>query len=727
MCEGKGGRFLRTMPPSPRFRQRRAALATALLLSVAPALAAQDTTASRRDTSAVTMPEVMVTATRTPESGAAVPLATSRVGREELRRVRGLGLDEALAFVPGVLAQSRAGGTDIRLVIRGFGARGAGDRSNAGTARGVRVLLDGIPETEPDGRTTFDLVDLAAVEGMDVVRSNASALWGNAAGGVVNITTTPAYPSATAELQVQAGGFGLQRYVARGGGPVAEGTLYGTVVRTVLDGWRQNSALDRTLVSAGYRGQVGGGTRLTVSAVGARNRYGIPGPLTRQAYDADPSQANAVYLARRERRDNTLGRLGASVVRTMGAGELSVTAFAGPKSLVRSERGTYREFDRVHVGGSAVYRHNLRAGGERPLVLVGGIDEAWQDGPARFWSLSPTGDQGSELRTDKEEGANNLGGFLQAEWAPSARWRILGGARFDAIHYRYRDALLPALDDAATWTQLTPKLGVSWLPGDRTTLFANVGGGLEAPAFNEVDPAATFGQDTVTGLNPIIEPMRSTTAEAGLRHRQPLGTRVVVALDAAAYWTAVRNELVPYRGGRFYLNAGRARRRGLELGATLGGPAGLSLRGQVTLNDHVYTEYVVDSVHYGNPGRVADYAGNDVVGVPRTMGAAELAWAPPAVRHLRLALTLQGNSAYFADDANAITVPGFTVVNASVGTAAPVRIGPLRASGFVTVNNLADRTYPASAFLNPDVVAGQPVFLEPGLPRHAIVAVTLGW
>lgn len=727
MCAGKVGSYLRTMPAQPRFRHRVVALLAGLILQAAPPLRAQDSAATRRDTSAVTMPEVMVTATRTPETGAAVPLATTRVGKAELRRVRGLGLDEALAFVPGVLAQSRAGGTDIRLVIRGFGARGAGDRSNAGTARGVRVLLDGIPETEPDGRTAFDLVDLAAVEGLDVVRSNASALWGNAAGGVLNITTTPTYPDATVDAQVQAGGFGLQRYVARGGGPVGDGTLYGAAVRTVMDGWRQNSALERTLVSAGYRGQLGRGTRLTVSAVGARNQYGIPGPLTQAAYDADPSQANPVYLARRERRDNTLGRLGATVVRTMGEGELSVTAFAGPKSLVRSERGTYREFDRVHLGGSAVYRHAVRAGGDRPIVLVGGIDEAWQDGPARFWSLSPTGDQGTELRTDKREGANNLGAFAQAEWAPSARWRVLGGARFDAIHYRYRDALLPALDDDANWTQLTPKLGVSWLPGDRTTLFANVGGGLEAPAFNEVDPAATFGQDTVTGLNPIIEPMRSTTVEAGVRHRQPLGTGVALSLDAAAYWTAVRNELVPYRGGRFYLNAGRARRRGIELGATLAGPAGLSLRGQLTLNDHVYTEYLVDSVHYGKPGRIADYSGNDVVGVPGTMGAAELAWAPPAVRHLRLALALQGNSAYYADDANTIPVPGFALLNLSLGTAAPVRIGPVVASGFVTVNNLADRTYPASAFLNPDVVAGQPVFLEPGLPRHAIVAVTLGW
>ena len=82
---------------------------------------------------------------------------------------------EALSRVPGVVAQSRYGTSDIRLMIRGFGARGAGDRSNSGTTRGVRVLIDGFPETEPDGRTSLDQLDLAAAEGIEVIRSNASS------------------------------------------------------------------------------------------------------------------------------------------------------------------------------------------------------------------------------------------------------------------------------------------------------------------------------------------------------------------------------------------------------------------------------------------------------------------------------------------------------------------------------------------------------------------------
>ncbi|HEV3050054.1 MAG TPA: Plug domain-containing protein, partial [Longimicrobium sp.] len=122
----------------------------------------------------VRLPEVTVTATRAPARILDVPLAVTVVRREELRGAQGNRVDQALRTVPGVLAQTRTGGVDLRIAIRGFGARGAGDRSNAGTTRGIRILQDGVPETEPDGRTAMDLIDLGAVEEMEVVRSNAS-------------------------------------------------------------------------------------------------------------------------------------------------------------------------------------------------------------------------------------------------------------------------------------------------------------------------------------------------------------------------------------------------------------------------------------------------------------------------------------------------------------------------------------------------------------------------
>ena len=125
---------------------------TAILASTARIGAAQQPADSTADSAKVRLPPVTVRATRSTQSVFATPLAISIIGRDQLDDRRAYSIEEGLQHVPGVIAQSRYGGSDVRLSIRGFGARGAGDRSNAGTSRGVRVLIDGIPETEPDER-----------------------------------------------------------------------------------------------------------------------------------------------------------------------------------------------------------------------------------------------------------------------------------------------------------------------------------------------------------------------------------------------------------------------------------------------------------------------------------------------------------------------------------------------------------------------------------------------
>src|SRR5690349_17984692 len=199
-----------------------------------PAVAAAQR-APARD-SLTTLPGVTVTATRSPSAILTTPLAITKISAPELRSVSGLGLDDALSRVPGVIAQSRYGTSDIRLMIRGYGARGAGDRSNSGTSRGVRVLLDGFPETEPDGRTALDQLDLATAQGVEVVRSNASALWGNAAGGVVNVITMPGTTTPSFDVQPIYGGFGLSRFAARTSMPVGDGgMLWANFTNTTFD------------------------------------------------------------------------------------------------------------------------------------------------------------------------------------------------------------------------------------------------------------------------------------------------------------------------------------------------------------------------------------------------------------------------------------------------------------------------------------------------------------
>lgn len=688
--------------------------------------------AAAQDTARVQpLPPLSVTASRTPVSIFDVPLAVTLIDSDVLRLRRGVGLDEALALVPGVLAQSRSGGGDVRIAIRGFGSRGAGDRSNAGTTRGVRILIDGIPETEPDGRTSLDLVDLALVEQVEVLRSNASALYGNAAGGVLDLRTVPAAGARLASLQSQAGSFGLRRVIGRVAAPVAGGTLYGGVANTHLSGWRAHSRSDRTTVLAGIATSFADRTSLAVLVAGGNDRFQIPGPLTRAQADASPERANATYAARDERRHNRLLRIGTTVLHRLDATRtLSSMLFVAPKMLQRSERGTFRDFSRVHLGGNVVYRESHVLSERVRGRFTTGLDDAFQDGAILFYNLTPDGDRGLTLRNNKREAANNAGAFVEEQLAFGERLIVTAGARVDAITYRNQDFLAPRLDASRTFRRVTPKVGAIWKLGATHSLYANVGGGVEVPAGNETDPASTFGQDTVTSLNPLLEPIHSTTYEVGLKRLVLFEAESDVlrsaSYDIALYDTEVRNEIVPYRGGRFYFTAGRVRRQGAELGIALAGRSGLGARGALTLNRHRYIAYTVDSVHYGVPGRFAGYRGNSVVGVPSIHYGGSVSYAPTALP-VRLEAGVTGVGRYYADDANAVEVPAHVLFDARLAFDDPVAFGRGRGlRGFVSVHNLTGRHYIGSAFLNPDVVNGEAVAFEPGRPREVVVGVTVG-
>ncbi len=694
--------------------------------------AAQGTTSSRD--SAVTLPGVTVTATRNASPILTTPLAITKITSTELRAFNGFGLDEALSRVPGVIAQSRYGTSDIRLMIRGFGARGAGDRSNSGTSRGIRLMLDGFPETEPDGRTAMDQFDLATAETIEVIRSSASSLWGNAAGGVVSVSTVPESRKTSAEAQAIFGGFGLARYVARTSTPLgSNGVVYADFTNTSFEGWRKHSDARRALFNSGAVGMVGSNTKLGIFLAATDNLIHVPGPLTQAQVDADPRQANATYLARDERRHNRTGRLGVSIDHSLGnESSISSTFYVNPKFLQRSERNTFRDFTRYHVGGNVLGRTSLKTGALMSR-LTAGLDAAYQDGAILFYNLSATNGRGTTLSDNKGEGAVNVGIFAQDELAVNERLSLLLGARYDRVAYHYRSFLAnpPVRKDSRDFARVSPKLGVNFLLTPGRSLYANVGGGIEVPAGNETDPTPGAGPAL---LNPLLDPIRSTSYEIGYKaaNHPIFGGALTTGYDIALYDIEVTNEVVPYNGGRFYLTAGKAQRRGAELGLTADTRAGFFASATVAGSRNKYLEYVVDSAVLlpNDPtkaGKRAVYDNNKVVGLPDLMANVEVGTTIPGLRALRVKAGLEHSGEYFADDANKVNVPSYSIVNLTAELRNLVSLSNgFGVRGFVSVRNVGDKRFIGSAFLNPDLVGGAPAAYEPGTPRSVVVSFSVG-
>ncbi len=690
---------------------------------------------TQTDTLTYEMKQISVTATRYAENLLEIPYAVTILQSWQLKNLRGYGLDEALSTIPGVLAQSRSGNQDVRLVIRGFGARGAGDRSNSGTSRGIRVMVDGIPETEPDGRTSFDQIDLSIADNIEVIRSNASAIWGNAAGGVVNISTVPTGTHEGIYLRSLAGSFEFNQFQVKANTNFQNGKLFTSLSNSNLDGWRKQSSSYRTLFNLGLVSYLSDLTKLGVFLSGTSNMFHIPGPLTQKQFDSDPSQSNPTYEQRDERRFNRLGKIGITLNHEFdNSNGISGMVFVNPKYLQRSERGTFRDFTRYHVGGNLIYNNYSSLSSTIQNKLVIGADEAYQDGAILFYSLSPTNARGDVLRDNKREGANTFGAFVQDEIIFNEKLSVIVGARYDNISY-YSESFITAGYGLQTKTfeRVTPKAGMTYRLSETQSVYANYGGGIEVPAGNETDPAGTYGQDLIYLLNPLLDPIISTTYEVGTKHLVAFENNSMLkflSYDLAIYYIDIMNDIIPYRGGRFYFTAGKTERLGAELGMSLQFNHGITFNGAFTFSKNNYQDYLIDSVHYGlnKAGKFANYKDNKVAGIPDFFYNVGLTYAPVELNGAFVSISMNGIGKYFVDDANTLSVPSFNVVNATIGLNKPIKlIGDLSFTGFLTINNLFDLKYVSSAFINPDVVNKEAVYLEPAMPRNVLLSVSLSY
>src|SRR5690349_7818578 len=149
------------------------------------------------------LPAVVVTATRTPQPAFDVPASIDAVAIDDVVDVFGVNPSDYLAGIPGLLARDRQNyAQDEQISIRGFGARATFG------VRGVRLYVDGVPATMPDGQGQLSNFDLSSADRIEVLRGPFSALYGNSSGGVIQIFTADGTPSPEQRVGVDAGPYG---------------------------------------------------------------------------------------------------------------------------------------------------------------------------------------------------------------------------------------------------------------------------------------------------------------------------------------------------------------------------------------------------------------------------------------------------------------------------------------------------------------------------------------
>ncbi|HEV7803115.1 MAG TPA: TonB-dependent receptor, partial [Burkholderiales bacterium] len=511
----------------------RASLLAPLAASVltAPPVVAQDAAAP------AVLPGVTVTATRVERESFDLPVSIDTVTAKTIQEDRpGVNLSESLNAVPGIVVQNRQNyAQDLQISSRGFGAR-----STFGV-RGLRLISDGIPATMPDGQGQAASFSLDSAERIEVLRGPFSSMYGNAAGGVIQIFTADGPPQPTLTGRYDIGSYDTTKYMLGFGGQY--GRLNANVVTSIFhtDGYREHSAARRDHSHGKFKIDAGnGGTFTLVADVFDQPETQDPLGLTAAQVAQNRRQPGTNALAfdtRKSVSQNQLGlihdfKLGArdSLQARVYAGDRQVTQYLaiplGAQAAATSSGGVV-DLDREFGGGGVRWSHSAQLAG-MPFDTQVGIDlERMGERRRGFLNVFGTA---STLKRNEDDTVRSTDVYAQAEWHPWERLLVMAGVRHSRVKFESKDYFIavgnPNDSGSMRYVRTSPVAGVTYDVAPRMKVYANAGKGFETPTFAEL----AYRTDGSAGLNFGLRPAISTHYETGIKVKTSEKSRATAAI-----------------------------------------------------------------------------------------------------------------------------------------------------------------------------------------------------
>jgi iron complex outermembrane receptor protein len=668
------------------------------------ALAVQFPISGRTNDETVMIEPVVVHSTRLEssleDSAAAVsvvPYDQIQPGRQEL------GLDESLGGVPGVFSLNRYNfAQDLRISVRGFGSR-----SSFGI-RGVRILVDGIPATLPDGQSNVDDIDLGSLERIEVIRGPAGSLYGAAAGGVLSLETETGQGPPFIEGRYAIGDYGFRQAQLKSGGEMGKTSYLVNVADLSFDGYRDYSATERSLVNTKFVYRPDPDSQLTgVLAAVDSPLAQDPGGLTAEQVAEDRRQAAPLNLLFQTGEALRQERVGLGWNRTIDERQgLRARGYLLQRDFDNHLPFSAVELERKAGGVGFEYQRAGSAGALANRVLLG-VDLDAQD-DERLRRENDDGELGA-LTADQRERVTSAGLFANFEQWLSEVVRLDLGLRYDRVGIRVDDRFLADGNDSGerTFRHPSPSVSLLWRINDRVSSYARIATAFETPTTVEL-----ASPDGGGGFNQDLEPQTAINYEIGAR-----GSLGRATFEAALFRINVDGQLVPFEiptaPGRFaFENAGASTHDGIELGTRIALAPVWVLGLAYTYSDFRF-EHFTDA-----EGNNVD--GNQIPGIPDQLFDLSLSYRD--ARGLYAALEARYVSGFFADNANTVKIDPYAVVHLHAGN--DLSVGRHWLLGlYGGINNLFDEHYNDNVRLN----ATGSRYYEPAPERNAYAGISLGY
>ncbi|WP_238084753.1 MULTISPECIES: TonB-dependent receptor PqqU [Pseudescherichia] len=646
---------------------------------------------------------LIVSATPQTVSELDTPAAVSVVNGEEMRHAAPrVNLSESLTGVPGLQIQNRQNyAQDLQLSMRGFGSR-----STYGV-RGIRMYVDGIPATMPDGQGQTSNIDLNSVESVEVLRGPFSALYGNASGGVVNVTTETGQQPTTIEASSYYGSYGSWRYGLKATGATGDGTQAGDVdytvssTRFITSGYRDNSGARKNLANAKLGVRIDDVSKLSLIFNSVDIKADDPGGLTQQEWKQDPHQAPRAdqYNTRKTIKQTQAGLRYERQLSEQD--DLSVMMYAGERETTQYQSiPRAPQLNPTHAGGVIDLSRHYQGIDTRwthrgellvPVTLTTGLNyenmSEDRKGFENFVMNNGTPDYGQKgnLRRNERNLMWNADPYMQSRWQLTDKLSLDAGVRYSSVWFDSNDHYITAAngDDSgeASYHEWLPAGALKYAVTDAWNVYAAAGRGFETPTINEL----SYRANNQSGLNFNLKPSTNDTYEIGSKTRVGNGL-----FTAALFQTMTDDEIVTdtSSGGRTtYKNAGKTRRQGAEL----------SLDQQFAGDWRVKMAWTyLDATYRTNVCGDDNCNGNRMPGIARNMGFASLGYVPESGWYA--GADMRYMSDIEANDENTAKAPSYTTVGLNTGYKFNYNNWMLDVFG--RVDNLFDKEYVGSVIVN---------------------------
>ena len=457
--------------------------------------------------------------------------------------------------IPGLyVSSSNNFSQDLRISIRGFGAR------SAFGIRGIKLIVDGIPETTPDGQSQLDNLPLGLISNIEVLRGPSSILYGNSSGGVISINTLSNSSEPYYKTSAIFGAYQYQSIQKTRVFDMKNSSLVVHYDRRKSNGYRDFSGYKSRILNLKYLSDLDENNKIVLQVNYTDSPY---------AYDAGGLKLSEVEEDRRQSRKNNFDYDTYEKVRHVKSG-FSWKHLNDNNSFVDSyffyqkrdfnsklpfNYGGIIFLERDYYGIGTKYSKTFFSDNKSRTVTLGIDHTNQQDDRKRF--KNNLGEQGDNT-FDQVEKFKSTGIYFinQTDYKSGLLFRY--GIRFD------ENRIGTNLEPSISLNKLNPSLGVSYLLNDSNNIYFSTGTSFETPTLNELS-----NNPNGSGLNKNLDPSSSVNYEIGWRKSVSN-----FLLQATAYLINTDNEILPYEleefpGKNFYRNVGSTTRYGIELSSQL--------------------------------------------------------------------------------------------------------------------------------------------------------------